>query len=130
LWWTCDIALLAGLALAARAALRFARKKSARVFFGRLTRANMLLLAFGLTLLLPWVVGNRDSYIYHYLPTYAFLLIIAGGDVSFVYRRHRMHALAFVLTVALVSVYYAPVWGQLPISASGYRARLFLKMWL
>lgn len=130
LWWTCDIALLGGLALSARAALRFARKKSLRVFVGRLTRANMLLLAFGVTLLLPWVVGNRDSYIYHYLPTYAFIIIIVGGDVSFFYRRHRLRALAFVLAVALVSVYYAPVWGQLPISASGYRARLFLKMWL
>jgi dolichyl-phosphate-mannose--protein O-mannosyl transferase len=130
LWWACDVALLAGLALSARAALRFARKKSTRVFVGRLTRANMSLLAFGVTLLLPWVVGNRDSYIYHYLPTYAFLLIIVAGDVSVLYRRHRMNALTFVLAVALVSVYYAPVWGQLPISAAGFRARLFLRMWL
>jgi dolichyl-phosphate-mannose-protein mannosyltransferase len=130
LWWACDIALLVGSALSARGALRFARKKSTRVSVGRLTRANMLLLAFGVTLLVPWVVGNRDSYIYHYLPTYAFLLIIAGGDVSVLYRHRRATALAFVLAVALVSVYYAPVWGQLPISAAGYRARMFLRMWL
>jgi dolichyl-phosphate-mannose--protein O-mannosyl transferase len=130
LWWACDIALLAGLALSGRAAIRFARKRSVRAVVGRIARANMALLAFGVTLLLPWVVGNRDSYIYHYLPTYAFLLVIAGGDLSFLYRRHREAVLAFVLAVALVSVYYAPVWGQLPITAAGFRARLFLRMWL
>jgi dolichyl-phosphate-mannose--protein O-mannosyl transferase len=129
LWWTCDLVLLVGLALCVRGVFRFVRTKSTRVSVGRLTRASMLLLAFGVTLLLPWVFGNRDSYIYHYLPTYAFLLVLAGGDMSHLYRRYRATVLAFVLAVGLVSVYYAPVWGQLPISAAGYRARLFLRMW-
>lgn len=133
LWWACDLALVVGLVLSVRAAIEWARARADRrpaVRLGRTARANAVLLGFAMALLVPWVFGNRDSYIYHYLPTYAFLLVLLGGDVSVVYRKHRLRALTFVLAVGLVSVFYAPVWGQLPLSVAGFRARLFLKMWL
>jgi dolichyl-phosphate-mannose--protein O-mannosyl transferase len=129
LWWTSDLVLLGGLGLSARAVFRFARERRKTVKIGRLARANASIMAFALALLLPWVIGNRDSYIYHYLPTYAFLLLLVAGDLSVVYRRHRIGAVAFVAAVGLVSVYYAPVWAQLPINPSGFKARLFLKTW-
>jgi len=130
LWWAADIALLYGIGSSVKALIDFLRERRRDVRIGRTARANAVLISFALVMLAPWIFGKRDSYIYHYLPTYAFLLVLLAGDVSVVYRRHRLAALVFVLVVGLVSVYYAPVWGQLPITDAGFRSRVFLKMWL
>ncbi|HEX7672493.1 MAG TPA: hypothetical protein VF395_23025, partial [Polyangiaceae bacterium] len=131
LWWSCDIALLGGaiaLSWATVSAFRGRARKS-RVHFGRGVRASVTLFAFAFTMLLPWIVGPQDSYIYHYLPTYTFLLVLVAGTLSRVYRRRRLPVLAFVSAVALVSAFYAPLWGQLELTPAAYRARLFLPAW-
>lgn len=73
----------------------------------------------------PWVLTQRDSYIYHYLPSYAFGLVVLGGWAAYLYRRPegRKLALGALCAAVVVSGYYAPVWGQLPMSRDALKAR-------
>jgi dolichyl-phosphate-mannose-protein mannosyltransferase len=91
--------------------------------------APLLLVAFFLGFLSPWVLTGRDSYIYHYLPCYSFGLILLAGAVARLFRRAPRATLSAVLLVALVSVFYAPVWAQLPLSEDAYAWRLFVAAW-
>jgi dolichyl-phosphate-mannose-protein mannosyltransferase len=87
------------------------------------------LAAFWLSLLMVWMIVPRDSYIYHYLPTYSFGLVLVAGCVTWVYERRAWLALLAVLVVGEVSVFYAPVWAQLPITEAALQQRLFLSRW-
>ncbi len=79
--------------------------------------------------LCPWIFTDRDPYIYHYLPSYAVALVLVAGLMMWLYRRQRVLGLAGLLLIANVSIYYAPVWGQLPLTRDGYRDRLFMRSW-
>jgi dolichyl-phosphate-mannose-protein mannosyltransferase len=129
LWWTAAAALIMTTFTSVGAMWRVVVARSMRVHLGRRARANAFLYAFAITMMLPWIIGKRDSYVYHYLPTYAFLLIIVAGEISRIYRQQRTQAMAFVSAVALVSAFFAPVWGQLPMTARDVQYRLFLPNW-
>jgi dolichyl-phosphate-mannose-protein mannosyltransferase len=72
-----------------------------------------------------WLPSLRDSYVYHYLPSYAFALPLLGGWLDWLYRRNRLLTLIALALVLEVSVLYAPLWGELSISEAALRARLF-----
>jgi len=71
-----------------------------------------------------WLPSLRDSYIYHYLPSYTFALILLAGFAERLYRFRPWIGLLAVLIVFDVSVFYAPLWGEMPLSRSAYHARL------
>ena len=129
LWWSAGLALLGGAGVTLVALVKKARAPFDRVRLRRVTRATATVFTLAIAMLLPWMVSSRDSYMYHYLPPYTALLILVGGTVSRVYRRHRWIALSYVASVVLVSAYYAPVWAQLPLTRAAFEQRLFLPMW-
>lgn len=129
LWWTATVAFFSALAVSATTALRMLRARSLSIELDGTTRAVVFLFSFGLAMLLPWTLGLRDSYIYHYLPTYSLLLVLLAGVAAHVYRTRRLPVLGFVLSVGLVSAFYAPVWAQLPLTTRAFEQRLFLPMW-
>lgn len=79
--------------------------------------------------LMPWVLTLRDPYLYHYLPSYSFALLLLSGLLAWLYRHRPRGGLLLLAAVAAVSFYYAPVWGGLPITAEGLENRLFLPLW-
>lgn len=76
-----------------------------------------------------WIPSLRDSYIYHYMPSYAFALVLLAGVADRLYARHRFEVLLAVLVVALVTVFYAPLWAELPLSQEALNVRLLFKSW-
>jgi len=72
-----------------------------------------------------WVPSLRDAYIYHYFPSYTFALILLAGFTDRSYDRRRLATLAAILVVVEVSMFYAPVWGEFPISEAALHVRLF-----
>ncbi|HVU02056.1 MAG TPA: hypothetical protein VHE30_09900 [Polyangiaceae bacterium] len=125
LWWSASVVfvltpfpvLVTGLRAPARAWLPGALSPTATLFTA------------ALSLMLPWMLGRVDSYVYHYLPSYTLLLVALGGLVARVERRAPTSALAFVGGVAVVSAFYAPVWTGAELSAAAYTARLFVPGW-
>ena len=76
-----------------------------------------------------WLPSLRDSYIYHYLPSYTFALVLLAGFVERVHRRRPWLGVLAVLIVFEVSVIYAPLWGEMPLSRSALHARLPIPTW-
>jgi len=79
--------------------------------------------------IVPWIVSNRDSYLYHYVPSHIFALVAAGVVTAWLYERHRVWALLVVGSVVVACAFYAPLAGQLELTHWGWRQRLFLPVW-
>jgi dolichyl-phosphate-mannose-protein mannosyltransferase len=136
LWWTSTAAACALAAWLfwmgpqqALARLREPEPASAAGPVQAQFRGVVQLFAFWLGMLSPWIVLPRQSYVYHYLPSYACGLVLLAGLVAWVHARRAWLPLVFVLLVANVSVIYAPLWGQIPISEEGAHRRLWLDTW-
>jgi dolichyl-phosphate-mannose--protein O-mannosyl transferase len=136
LWWGNTVMPFASLAVllvnrrrARRALAQPARAVPPVPFFAEHRRAVLFLLGFWACMFTPWIVTRRDTYIYHYLPSYSFGLILLAGGLAWLHQRHQRLALAGLMLVAVVFVFYAPVWGQLPITRAGWDARLFIPGW-
>lgn len=135
LWWLVDVAvvfaalslLVAGLLALRRHGLRAAVSR-VRGISGAGSR-RLLLLVCWCAPIAPWLISNRDSYMNHYLPAYAFGLVLVATLFDEVRSRFRTAGLVALLIVGQVSFFYAPVWGQLPLSRAGVEARLFLTRW-
>jgi len=126
LWWSGVLAAVATLYVAVRqVAVGFAQ--DARTSPKQWGPA-WLLLAY-VAYLSPWIVTNRDSYIYHYLPAYAISLVLLGGWIGTFARRQqsRFLSLIFLCAVTVVSAFYAPVWAQLPLSESALGLRPLIR---
>lgn len=91
----------------------------------RLAIGTFWLLAAHVSALTPWILTSRDSYIYHYLPSYAFGLVLLAGWVAHAYAQARFRWLVLVglVVVVNVSAFYLPLWAQLPISQSALEQR-------
>jgi dolichyl-phosphate-mannose-protein mannosyltransferase len=123
LWWSCSALLPIAFAQAYADFWKSNAKPSDDAW-------TVLCLASGwAAAILPWVAQIRDSYIYHYLPSYTIGLVLLGGLAARAYAKRRGAVLAFVIAVALVSLFYMPVWCELPLSEKAFRARLLLPSW-
>ena len=125
LWWGSTLAILASAGIAVRYAWRRS-EAIGPVFSTSAMRSWGLLVVLWIAPLLPWIASSRDSYAYHYMPTYAVGLIALAGLASRAYAWKPRVTLAAVCVVVVVSAYYAPVWGELPIGYSALDRRLFL----
>jgi dolichyl-phosphate-mannose--protein O-mannosyl transferase len=86
-----------------------------------------LLLAIGF--LAPWVMTHRDSYIYHFLPVYAPMVVTLAGFLGWYETRRPVRVLVFVVIALLVAAYYAPLWAYVPMSRDALNLRLFVTSW-
>lgn len=139
LWWASSVAVLAAVVIVLRAG---PRRVWARIWNHTtpaelpadetgsaplLPRAGLLfwLLLAWLVPLAFWVPSLRDSFLYHYMPSYAFALMLVAGFANRLYQRWRLPVLGAVLVVFLVSLFFAPLWGELPLSPAAADARIF-----
>src|SRR5581483_10242206 len=102
---------------------------SAEGFVREHGRAALLALVTALAFLAPWILTHRDSYIYHFLPAYAALVVLLAGFAGWCARRRPFALLLFLLAVLVVAAYYAPVWSFLPTTTAAMERRLFLPAW-
>jgi dolichyl-phosphate-mannose--protein O-mannosyl transferase len=100
-------------------------------WFGAPFTQRMLLLVLGwLAMLLPWTVGRGIyTFFYHYLPSWAFALLLLGAVVAHAERRRPGLVLALILLVCAIAVYFAPVWAELPMSVEAANRRLIFLPW-
>jgi dolichyl-phosphate-mannose-protein mannosyltransferase len=122
---TLGILATFGLAVGRRLVPRPAADRDA----GNLAPFVMLAVAW-LALLLPWTVA-RGAYVfmYHYLPSYGFALVLLAGAVSRAERRAPVVALVFVALAFGAAAYMAPVWAELPLSEAAANHRLVFIPW-
>jgi dolichyl-phosphate-mannose--protein O-mannosyl transferase len=131
LWWTGALSVIATSLWAATEWLKRLRARfspaggaGAALVAGELEPMSWLVVAH-LSSMAPWVLTHRDSYIYHYLPSYAFGLVILAGWAASYYRKPKTRRLVLGLAAVavVVSGFYVPVWAQLPMTTFAFEAR-------
>ena len=93
------------------------------------TRTRALLLFAAASLLLQWMLTNRESYIWHYMGTYAMGIVLLAGYLMKLWDRDPLLAGLALLAVGAVSVFYAPVWTNGCLASDALRSRLFMPLW-
>lgn len=95
-----------------------------------LAKPALLLVLGWWALLLPWsFMLGKHTFMYHYLPSYAFGLVLLAGCTAKVSRLRPRLALGFLGLAAAIAVYFAPVWGELPLSERAANRRLIFPSW-
>jgi dolichyl-phosphate-mannose--protein O-mannosyl transferase len=81
-------------------------------------------------MLAPWTVA-RKGYVfhYHYMPSFAFLILMLAGFFAHVDRKKAIVAAVFVGLACAVAAFYAPVWAEIPISEKYAHWRLIWRLW-
>lgn len=130
LWITADMCLV-GLPVAGAAwALRTRWRERWRPWFD--SDANKALAILGvawLSMMLLWISGRIVTYWYHYLTPWGIALTLLGGVISRLDRRFPKGVLVFLILVLAISIYFAPVWAEIPISTSAAHRRLIFPLW-
>jgi dolichyl-phosphate-mannose--protein O-mannosyl transferase len=121
-WWTTSLLFFGALGWLLRDGARaVSRAKNGP--------AVLLLLAAACGFLAPWAMTHRDSYLYHYLPTYFALVLLTAGAVALLLTRRPLIAVGFLCVVTVVAALYGPVWSSLPAGSDALETRLFLEAW-
>lgn len=117
MWWASALLMLRGAAALLRAPVErmLGRQTPDQGFFGEHRAAVAWLCLLWLLPIAPWMVSGRDPYLYHYLPSYGFALILLGGGLMWLFRTHVWRAWAVLTGFVAVSAVFLPVWIELPI---------------
>jgi dolichyl-phosphate-mannose--protein O-mannosyl transferase len=94
-----------------------------------LERALLLVLGW-VAMILPWMVARgKFTFIYHYLPSYGFALVLVAGVLAALERRYPRVVFVFFCAALLVAIYFVPVWGEFAIGSRTTRWRLIFESW-
>lgn len=122
LWWSSTLAVVLGVYEMAR-----------RVVVGKESIADHPLVPILLgyvALLLPWVLSNRVSFIYHYLPSYAFALLALVYGLCQCWKYRPWLVVVFAVCVLAAAIFYFPMATAQPMDPESLRRHLWLKTWL
>lgn len=126
LWFATTAAFLVAMVALTRAT--WARVRHACALDGW-TRALALILWTSFALILQWTITNRESYIWHYMGTYAMGLVLLAGLGARHLGGHPRLLGGLLLVAMAVSVFYAPVWTNAPLDVDQATWRLFMPRW-
>jgi dolichyl-phosphate-mannose--protein O-mannosyl transferase len=105
------------------------RDQWGQVFDTHSSKALVILWVAWLSMMLLWMSERIVSYWYHYLTPYGLAIPLMAGIFARLDRRWPQWVLLFVVVVLAISIFYAPVWAELPVSVEGARRRLILPLW-
>jgi dolichyl-phosphate-mannose--protein O-mannosyl transferase len=88
-------------------------------------RRHGVLLFTAAVLLVQWYFTNRESYIWHYLASYYFGILLWVGMLTEKLDGRPWWVLGFVTAVLAVSIFYAPAWTNGRLSSEAFHLRFF-----
>ena len=133
-WCTVTLTMLALPISALVIAIRTRFRRYWLAFFGQHTTKAALLMALGwFCFIAPWIAtsSTRGKYTFshYYLPCYAFGLIMLAGFAAYLERKRPNWVVDFIGLALIVSIYYAPVWGEFAMSTAAANHRFFVVAW-
>ena len=100
---------------------------------GPTTRGALLMLVGWFAYMAPWLAtrSTRGNYTFshYYLPCYAFLLVMLAGMAAHLERKYPRFIAVYIGLALVISLYYAPVWGEFAMTASAAHHRLWFPTW-
>jgi dolichyl-phosphate-mannose--protein O-mannosyl transferase len=103
-------------------------------FLDAKTMQGVLLMLLGwFSFMAPWLAtrSTRGNYTFshYYLPCYAYLLVMLAGLCAYLERTHAKRIAIYIGVALAISLFFAPVWGELPLGSTAARARLWFPNW-
>jgi dolichyl-phosphate-mannose-protein mannosyltransferase len=97
------------------------------------TRGVLVMLVGWFAFMAPWLAtrSTRGNYTFshYYLPCYAYLLVMIAGMAARLEQRHGKWVAGYIGLAFAMSLYFAPVWGELAVSSAGLHHRLWFRAW-
>jgi dolichyl-phosphate-mannose--protein O-mannosyl transferase len=129
-WYAAGLTVLGLPLIGAVAATRARwRERYSGWFDRRFTKALVILLVGWIAMLLPWISGPMRTFWYHYMPSWSFAVLLFSGLIARLERRSPRWVLLFVVIVLATAVFYAPVWGEFPLTTAQAHLRLIFRPW-
>jgi dolichyl-phosphate-mannose-protein mannosyltransferase len=104
-----------------------------RILGSATTRGVMVMLVGWFSFMAPWLAtrSTRGNYTFshYYLPCYAYLLVMLGGVAAHLERKHGKVIAAYLGLALAMALFFAPVWGELPITTVDAHHRLWFPNW-
>lgn len=98
-----------------------------------LTKSMWVMMLGWYAFIVPWIAtsSTRGKYTFshYYLPCYGFGLIMLAGLAAYLERKRPRWVVNYLGLALLVSIFYAPVWGEFPITTKAANYRLFIQSW-
>lgn len=129
-WLLASSSAVAALLLTPFAALRVRPLRAFALREPRLVRVCLVLALGWFALLSPWTVARGSyTFMYHYLPSYGFALVLLGGGLGRLERWKPSAALLLCLAILALALFFAPVWGEFSLSVDEANRRLWFPTW-
>ena len=134
LWATSTLLVVAFPITTAVVAVRARFRRYWLTLLGSSTTRGVLVMLVGwFSFMAPWLAtrGTRGNYTFshYYLPCYAFLLVMLAGLAEKLERKHGKLIAGYIGFALVVSLFYAPVWGEFAVSTTSSNLRLWFHNW-
>ena len=97
------------------------------------TRGVMVMLVGWFAFMAPWLAtrSTRGNYTFshYYLPCYAYLLVMLGGIAAHLEHKHGKVIASYIGLALAMALFFAPVWGEFPITVASSHHRLWFHNW-
>jgi dolichyl-phosphate-mannose--protein O-mannosyl transferase len=80
--------------------------------------------------LLPYIFISRVAFLYHYFPSFLFMLGVVGYVLSRMSRKYWYVVGAFLALMLYLFIYFAPLSYGLPLPDAQYQQRVWFPSWL
>ncbi len=131
LWWLSSLAVVYTLVTCLYSLLIWRRPKQ-QILSRTEFWALLFLLAGWAAFYLPWVKVGRVLFLYHYLTSYLFALLLSSYWLSRIWqdRSHRL-VVALLLLCLAISFIFLPIWIAYPISQQWFdHGLMWFKSWI
>ncbi len=134
LWATTDLLLIAIPIITLVVAIRTRFRRYWLMILDAPTMRGVLLMLVGwFAFMAPWLAtrSTRGNYTFshYYLPCYAFLLVMLGGLAANLERKYPKVITTYVAVALAMAIFFAPVWGEFPLSTTAANMRLWFPKW-
>ena len=134
LWATTDLLLVAVPVVTLAIAIRTRLRRYWLAILDAPTMRGVLLMLIGwFSFMAPWLAtrSTRGNYTFshYYLPCYAFLLVMLAGLASHLERKYPKVITTYLGLALAMAIFFAPVWGELPLSPAAVNMRLWFTPW-
>lgn len=130
-WWGATLAVVYTVIALIYSALVWRRKESQI-----LTRNQFWALLFVLggwaAFYLPWTQIGRVLFLYHYMSSYLFALLLTGFWLSYsvLTKRGIMAVIGLIAVAIVVALMFAPIWIAYPIPQEWFNRLMWFKSWI
>lgn len=130
-WWGTTLGIVFTLLTTAYTFLVWNRKDS-QVIERRYFWPVLFLLAGWAAFYLPWTVIGRVLFLYHYMSSYLFALLLASFwlGLAFEGKWNKVWVVALLAVASIVGLYFAPIWIAYPISQGWFDNLMWFKSWI